>query len=173
MSAAPTSKRSTIKRLPDRGTYESQQILDILDEGLVAHVGIVQDGLPIVIPMGYARWGDKLLLHGSLSSRLMKVRQHCQPCTVCVQSQQQSTNYLPRNISFNIYTATTLQQVESATVAWWQRSTLSACLARMLPQGKQMSDWPWCHAPHSLSDTPRWQLIHWCSHPPCHLSYKL
>ena len=76
MSTGPPSKRSTIKRLPDRGTYEQKQILDILDEGLVAHVGIVQDGLPVVIPMGYARWGDKLLLHGSLSSRLMKVRQH-------------------------------------------------------------------------------------------------
>ena len=73
MSTAAPSQRSRVKRLPDRGSYERQQIYDILDEGLVAHVGIVQDGLPIVIPMGYARMGDKLLLHGSLSSRLMKV----------------------------------------------------------------------------------------------------
>lgn len=73
MSTAAPSQRSKIKRLPDRGTYETQQIYDILDEGLVAHVGIVQDGLPLVIPMGYARRGDQLLLHGSLSSRLMKV----------------------------------------------------------------------------------------------------
>ena len=73
MSTAAPSQRSKIKRLPDRGSYERQQIYDILDEGLVAHVGIVQDGFPIVIPMGYARMGDKMLLHGSLSSRLMKV----------------------------------------------------------------------------------------------------
>ena len=73
MSTAAPSQRSKVKRLPDRGSYETQQIYDILDEGLVAHVGIVQDGLPVVIPMGYARRGDQLLLHGSLSSRLMKV----------------------------------------------------------------------------------------------------
>lgn len=72
-TAAPPSQRSNIKRLPDRGSYERQQVYDILDEGLVAHVGIVQDGMPFVIPMGYARSGDQLLLHGSLSSRLMKV----------------------------------------------------------------------------------------------------
>lgn len=73
MSTAAPSQRSKVKRLPDRCTYEIQQIYDILDEGLVAHVGIVQDGLPLVIPMGYARRGDQLLLHGSVSSRLMKV----------------------------------------------------------------------------------------------------
>lgn len=72
-TAAPPSQRSKVKRLPDRGTYEREQIYNILDEGLVAHVGIVQDGMPIIIPMGYARRGDQLLLHGSISSRLMKV----------------------------------------------------------------------------------------------------
>ena len=40
----------------------------------MAHVGIVQDGSPFVIPMAYARKGNQLLLHGSISSRLMKVR---------------------------------------------------------------------------------------------------
>ena len=68
-----SSQRSKVKRAADRGVYDKDHIYTILDEGLVAHVGIVQDGSPFVIPMGYARQADRLLLHGSISSRLMKV----------------------------------------------------------------------------------------------------
>ena len=71
--SAPASKRTEVKRSAGRASYETEQIHSILDEGLVAHVGLVQDGSPVVIPMGYARKGNQLLLHGSISSRLMKV----------------------------------------------------------------------------------------------------
>ena len=72
--SAPASQRTKVKRAAERASYEMEHIHSILDEGLVAHVGLVQDGSPVVIPMGYARKGDQLLLHGSISSRLMKVR---------------------------------------------------------------------------------------------------
>lgn len=72
--SAPASQRTTVRRAANRGSYESEHIYSILDEGLVAHVGIVQAGSPFVIPMAYARKGSQLLLHGSISSRLMKVR---------------------------------------------------------------------------------------------------
>ena len=72
-ATAPTP-RTKIKRGANRAVYVHEEVLDILDEGLVAHVGVVHDGSPVVIPMGYARLGDKLLLHGHISSRLMKVR---------------------------------------------------------------------------------------------------
>lgn len=71
--SSPASQRTKVKRAAERGSYEMEHIHNILDEGLVAHVGLVQDGSPIVIPMGYARKGNQLLLHGSISSRLMKV----------------------------------------------------------------------------------------------------
>jgi hypothetical protein len=44
----------------------------ILDEGLVAHVGLAVDGQPFVIPMVYARVGGDLYLHGSAASRLLR-----------------------------------------------------------------------------------------------------
>ena len=44
----------------------------ILDEGLVAHVGLSTDDGPVVIPMLYGRDGDRLLLHGSTASRLLR-----------------------------------------------------------------------------------------------------
>jgi uncharacterized protein len=43
----------------------------VLDEGLVAHVGIADDeGQPFVLPMVYARDGERLILHGSVASRI-------------------------------------------------------------------------------------------------------
>ncbi|MFQ5601486.1 MAG: pyridoxamine 5'-phosphate oxidase family protein [Candidatus Krumholzibacteriia bacterium] len=71
-SSARTA-RNTVKRLKERGCYDRQVIHRILDEGIVCHLGFVVDGQPFVIPMGYARAGNKLLLHGSVASRLMRM----------------------------------------------------------------------------------------------------
>ena len=52
---------------------EDRAALDaVLDEGLVCHVGFVQEGQPYVVPTGYVRDGDRILLHGSRASRLMQ-----------------------------------------------------------------------------------------------------
>lgn len=60
-----------IHRLPQRGRYDRETIYAILDAALVCHVGLIQDGQPVVIPMLYARAGDALLLHGATGSRLL------------------------------------------------------------------------------------------------------
>ena len=65
------SERARPRRHAERGTTERAVVDAILDEGLVAHVGFVVDGQPYVIPMGYARDRDRILLHGSVKSRLM------------------------------------------------------------------------------------------------------
>jgi len=53
--------------------YDRAVINAILDEGVVCHVGFVEDGNPFVIPMSYARDGDTLYFHGSRASRTMRV----------------------------------------------------------------------------------------------------
>jgi uncharacterized protein len=70
--SAPPSARTTVKRRPDRGRYDRDQVHAVLDEGLVAHVGLATPEGPVVIPMLYARDGDRLLLHGSTASRLLR-----------------------------------------------------------------------------------------------------
>jgi nitroimidazol reductase NimA-like FMN-containing flavoprotein (pyridoxamine 5'-phosphate oxidase superfamily) len=70
-SLAPTA-RTTVRRQPDRGHYDRGLVHAVLDEGLVAHVGLVTENGPVVIPMLYGRDGDRLLLHGSTASRLMR-----------------------------------------------------------------------------------------------------
>jgi nitroimidazol reductase NimA-like FMN-containing flavoprotein (pyridoxamine 5'-phosphate oxidase superfamily) len=73
MSAARApSDRTKVRRIADRGAYDRETIYSILDEALVCHVGIVQDGQPFVMPMLHARVGDNLYLHGSVGSRLLR-----------------------------------------------------------------------------------------------------
>ncbi|HVF43573.1 MAG TPA: pyridoxamine 5'-phosphate oxidase family protein [Pyrinomonadaceae bacterium] len=66
------TERTTLRRLPKRGSFERQTVYDILDEGFVCHVGFVSDGHPVVIPTAYGRAGDKLYLHGARASRMLK-----------------------------------------------------------------------------------------------------
>jgi hypothetical protein len=68
----PRSERSTIRRLPKRGSYDKDVVYRILDQAIVCHVGLVTENGPVVIPMGYARRGDEILLHGSARSRLLE-----------------------------------------------------------------------------------------------------
>jgi nitroimidazol reductase NimA-like FMN-containing flavoprotein (pyridoxamine 5'-phosphate oxidase superfamily) len=63
--------RTTVRRLKERGAYDRATLDRILDEGLVCHAAFAVDGRPVVLPMAYARQGDRLLLHGSVASRLM------------------------------------------------------------------------------------------------------
>ncbi|BAY43730.1 hypothetical protein SAMD00079811_13110 [Scytonema sp. HK-05] len=66
------TQRSQIKRVPQRGNYERQLIYEILDEGLICHVGFVVDNQPFVIPTAYGRVEDKLYIHGSPASRMLR-----------------------------------------------------------------------------------------------------
>ena len=64
--------RTTLKRLPKRGSHEREVIDRILDEGFICHVGFVVDGQPFVIPTGYARVEGNLIVHGSQASRMLR-----------------------------------------------------------------------------------------------------
>ncbi len=61
-----------IKREPQRGVYDRETIESILDEALVCHLGFEVDGQPYVIPTLHARIGDRLYVHGSAASRMLR-----------------------------------------------------------------------------------------------------
>ncbi len=63
------SARTRLRRLPEKAVSDRAVLHAILDAGRVAHVGI--EG-PFVLPVGYARDGDRVLVHGSTGSRLMR-----------------------------------------------------------------------------------------------------
>jgi uncharacterized protein len=84
MSQFPATDRTKVRRKPDRGSYDRDLIYSILDEAFVCHVAFLADGLPMVVPTNYVRVGDKLYLHGSPASRLMKTLSSSAPFTLSV-----------------------------------------------------------------------------------------
>ncbi|HUP65491.1 MAG TPA: pyridoxamine 5'-phosphate oxidase family protein [Thermoanaerobaculia bacterium] len=72
MTEFPRTPRTSIRRLPKRGSYDRDTVYSILDEGVLCHVGFAERDQPFVIPMAYARRGDEILLHGSIGSRLLR-----------------------------------------------------------------------------------------------------
>lgn len=65
------TKRTELRRIPDRGSHDWETIHQILNAGFLAHVGFCVDGQPFVIPTLYGRDGEKLYLHGSAASRML------------------------------------------------------------------------------------------------------
>ena len=66
------TKRTELRRIPDRGLHDWKTINQILDAGFLASVGFCIDGQPFVIPTLYGRNGEILYLHGSAASRMLR-----------------------------------------------------------------------------------------------------
>lgn len=66
------TKRSELHRIPARGSHDWNTIHRILDVGFLAHVGFSVDGQPFVIPTLYGRKGERLYMHGSAASRMLR-----------------------------------------------------------------------------------------------------
>ena len=68
----PVDDRTRIRREAHRQVTDAAALHAILDEALLAHVAVVRDGLPLVLPFACARDRDSLLLHGSTGSGLLR-----------------------------------------------------------------------------------------------------
>lgn len=80
-----TAKADTrLRRLPERGSKDLQLAQKIIDGSRICHVGFTLDGQPYVVPMALGRDGGKILLHGSVVSRLMTNLADGLPCCVTV-----------------------------------------------------------------------------------------
>lgn len=76
--------RTSISRHDERGSYERDTANAILDEGLIAHVGLDTGSGVMVLPMTYARVGDDLILHGAVASRWLSSFEGGRDISVCV-----------------------------------------------------------------------------------------
>lgn len=72
MPDLPVSDRTRVKRLHDRGKFDTETMYAILDDGFLCHVSFAMDGRPFCIPTGYWREGDHFYIHGSTASRTIK-----------------------------------------------------------------------------------------------------
>jgi uncharacterized protein len=65
------SGRTKFRRKPKRGSHDRSVIDAILDEAIVAHLGILDGEHPVVIPTLHARVEDLVYIHGSAASRTL------------------------------------------------------------------------------------------------------
>jgi uncharacterized protein len=81
MDSYEVSSLNKVRR-SDRAAYDRAAIHALLDEAFVAHVGFIDAGRPIVLPMVYGRLGDLLYIHGAKAARFAKALAQAVP--VCL-----------------------------------------------------------------------------------------
>ena len=60
--------------MPELMSRDRRELDELLDSTLVASVAYTaEDGTPSVLPTGFARWGDSIVIHGSTGSRWMRL----------------------------------------------------------------------------------------------------
>jgi nitroimidazol reductase NimA-like FMN-containing flavoprotein (pyridoxamine 5'-phosphate oxidase superfamily) len=59
-----------VRRIAARARYDADTIAAILDAGYVCHLGFVDEGFPVVIPMSYWRDGGFVYFHSARAGRL-------------------------------------------------------------------------------------------------------
>ena len=70
-SHVPPSARTRVRRGRKRARYDRQEVLGILDAGVLAHVGVSTPDGPLVLPMAYGRDDEMLFLHGANANHLL------------------------------------------------------------------------------------------------------
>jgi uncharacterized protein len=61
--------RTRHRRLREQGRADRAELFAVLGAGLVAHLGVLTDGVPMVVPTGYGFDEQHLYLHGSVASQ--------------------------------------------------------------------------------------------------------
>jgi nitroimidazol reductase NimA-like FMN-containing flavoprotein (pyridoxamine 5'-phosphate oxidase superfamily) len=63
-----STERTKHRRLREQGRADRGELLAVLAAGLVAHLGVISDGWPMVVPTSYGFDDTTLYLHGSVAS---------------------------------------------------------------------------------------------------------
>lgn len=69
----PLSRMNKVRQLRENASYDRETVHRVLDAGLVAHVGFVQDTAPLVVPLIYGRDGETVYLHGARKARVIRM----------------------------------------------------------------------------------------------------
>lgn len=81
VSASSRSSRARLRRFHERGHYDRQTLLEVLDAGIVCHIAFVHRGQPVTLPTLYWHDEEAIYVHGSAASRMLE---SCMDADVCV-----------------------------------------------------------------------------------------
>lgn len=74
--------RTRLGRAKERGRSDRATLYDVLDAGMICHLGVIVNAAPMVIPTGYGRIDDTLYLHGSTGA--LSLRHSTSGAAICV-----------------------------------------------------------------------------------------
>ncbi len=126
--------RTRLGQRRDRGSYERETIHAILDEAFICHVGFALEQQPFVVPTVHARIGDRLYIHGSVASRML--RNLSQGVNVCVTVTLLDGLVLARSAfhhSMNYRSVLVLGTATAVTDKAEKREVLTAIVNRVMP----------------------------------------
>lgn len=84
MSELTSLPPQRVGRHPERASTERDALEAVLDASLVGTLSTVVDGRPWVVPMLYARVGDRILVHGSTGAGALRAVAAGAPVALCV-----------------------------------------------------------------------------------------
>jgi nitroimidazol reductase NimA-like FMN-containing flavoprotein (pyridoxamine 5'-phosphate oxidase superfamily) len=129
-----STPRTRLARKPDRGSYDRDTVYAILDEALICHIGFAVEGQPYVLPTTHARIDDRLYVHGSVASRMLKRLKGGTP--VCVTVTLIDGLVLARSafhMSMNYRSVVLLGAASEVTDPEHKRSAFKALVEHILP----------------------------------------
>jgi uncharacterized protein len=134
MEALQPTERTRLKRMPQRGSYDREIVYQIIDNALFCHVGFVHNGAPFVVPTLHVRIGERLYLHGSAASRMLRTAAGGIP--LCVTVTHVDGLILARSAfhhSINYRSAVILGVAEEVTEPEAKLGALHALVEHVLP----------------------------------------
>ncbi len=66
-------KKNKVRQLGENAVYDTETVHAILNSALIASVGFVQDGEPVVVPMLFGRERETIFLHGARKARIIRL----------------------------------------------------------------------------------------------------
>jgi nitroimidazol reductase NimA-like FMN-containing flavoprotein (pyridoxamine 5'-phosphate oxidase superfamily) len=81
LSATPRTRH---RRLREQGRTDRAELFDVLRAGLIAHLGVLVDGVPMVVPTCYGFDDEQVYVHGSTGSRSLDQPEACACLTITV-----------------------------------------------------------------------------------------
>ena len=73
-----------VSRLREKQSTSRERLDAVLDSTPLATIAFVRDGHPVALPIGFARIGDELVIHGSTGSPWLRDLAAGAPASVCV-----------------------------------------------------------------------------------------
>jgi nitroimidazol reductase NimA-like FMN-containing flavoprotein (pyridoxamine 5'-phosphate oxidase superfamily) len=143
----PGRPRTQVRRLPEKQVADVSVLYAILDAALVAHVAVPQEHRLAVVPVGVARDGDRLLVHGSTGSQAFRTLASGVPTCATVtlldgivvaRSQFESSMHYRSAMIFGSFTAVPLEQ-RAAALAVLSEHLLPGLTGARTPSPKELA----------------------------------